>query len=292
MRPAPFSFDLVTGFQQIAKIKEDLDNLVSNYKQSLEDTKKDHRELLASFIEGLRTDVLDSLQKYSDSLDTKADKTIQKFSNKVDNKLSEVDGVVVGLKKIITKGDKGDSIKGDSGYTPKKGIDYFTPAEQKKIIKEIKDSIKLPKDGRDAVLTNEILWGMIEKLPKGKRFKMEHVDGLDQTLSALRNLAARGGVRGGGDTIAAGSNVTITTDSVGRKVIASSGGAGSGFQAPTSGAVDGSNTVFVWATAPKAIVVDQGRAMQKTSTDSTVNWTGTTTTTLTVAPTTDIYAVA
>ncbi len=63
-----------------------------------------------------------------------------------------------------------------------------------------------------------------------------------------------------------------------------------GFQQPT-GTVDGSNTVFTWTTAPQVIVVDQGRPMQKTSSDGTVNWTGTTTTTLTIAPNFDIYAV-
>lgn len=59
---------------------------------------------------------------------------------------------------------------------------------------------------------------------------------------------------------------------------------------PTSGVVDGSNTVFVFDTAPSVIVVDTGRVMQQTSDDGTVNWTGTLTVTLTVAPNFDIYA--
>jgi hypothetical protein len=72
------------------------------------------------------------------------------------------------------------------------------------------------------------------------------------------------------------------------------GSGGSGYQAPLSGTVDGTNTIFVWATAPKAIVVDQGRTMQATNStpDSSANWTGTTTTTLAIAPTFDIFAVA
>lgn len=58
-----------------------------------------------------------------------------------------------------------------------------------------------------------------------------------------------------------------------------------------TGTVDGSNTAFTFTTAPKIIFVDQGRAMQKTSSDGTVNWTGTTSVTLTIAPTFDIYAL-
>lgn len=68
------------------------------------------------------------------------------------------------------------------------------------------------------------------------------------------------------------------------------GGSGTQFQTPTSGDVDGVNCTFVWATEPETITVDQGRAMQKISTNGEVNWTGTTTTILTVAPTFDIYS--
>jgi hypothetical protein len=71
-----------------------------------------------------------------------------------------------------------------------------------------------------------------------------------------------------------------------------SASSGAGYQTPTSGDVDGSNREFVWATEPSVIVVDQGRAMQKVSSDGTENWTGTTTTTLLIAPTSDIYAIA
>lgn len=65
------------------------------------------------------------------------------------------------------------------------------------------------------------------------------------------------------------------------------GGGGTGYQAPLSGGITGTNT---WTTAPSIIVVDQGKAMQKTNTDGTVNWTGTTTTVLSVTPVFDVYA--
>lgn len=95
-----------------------------------------------------------------------------------------------------------------------------------------------------------------------------------------------------------GSNVTMTAvpNSVTKYTditISSTGGGGSSFQQPTSGVVDGSNQVFVWTTAPTVIVVDQGRTMQRVSSDGTVNWTVVgTTTTLAIAPTSDIFALA
>lgn len=70
------------------------------------------------------------------------------------------------------------------------------------------------------------------------------------------------------------------------------GGGGSGFQIPI-GTVDGSNRIFVFATAPNAIVVD-GATLQKTEQGSllTGNWTGTTTVSLLVAPTQSVFATA
>lgn len=59
------------------------------------------------------------------------------------------------------------------------------------------------------------------------------------------------------------------------------------YEVPT-GTVNGVNTSFVFATAPSVVVVD-GVAMQKTATDGTTNWTGTTTISLTIAPTFDVF---
>lgn len=71
------------------------------------------------------------------------------------------------------------------------------------------------------------------------------------------------------------------------------GGGGSGFQSPLTGSVDGVNRTFTWTTAPSAITVD-GATLQKTEQGSfsTVNWSGTTTTVMAVAPTQSIFAVA
>lgn len=136
-----------------------------------------------------------------------------------------------------------------------------------------------------------------EKITKGKKIKVEHIAGLREEVDSYRNQLA-GKVygkdtwaRGGGDTVVAGSNITFGKDANGNKIINSSSSA-IGYQVPTTGVVDGSNRVFVWATAPNVIVLDNGNAMNKVNADLSVNWTGTTTTTLTQAPNFNIYATA
>ena len=65
----------------------------------------------------------------------------------------------------------------------------------------------------------------------------------------------------------------------------------SGYQEPTSGTVNGNNRSFVFTTAPNVLVVD-GLSIRKVSSDGTVNWTGTTSITLEVAPNYDMFAIA
>lgn len=69
-----------------------------------------------------------------------------------------------------------------------------------------------------------------------------------------------------------------------------SGSGGSGYQAPLSGGLTGTNT---WTTAPNVLVIDNV-PYQKTQTDGTQIWSGTTTTVITNGPlpTRDIYAAS
>lgn len=65
-------------------------------------------------------------------------------------------------------------------------------------------------------------------------------------------------------------------------------GSGGGTILEATGTVNGVNTSFTFTTAPVMLVVD-GVPKQKTSSDGTANWTGTTTVTLLIAPTFDIF---
>jgi len=68
------------------------------------------------------------------------------------------------------------------------------------------------------------------------------------------------------------------------------GGTSSGYQLPT-GVVNGSNRTYVYATAPNAVVVD-GTTLQQTEQGGQINWTGTTTIILAVAPNFSTFSVA
>jgi hypothetical protein len=58
-----------------------------------------------------------------------------------------------------------------------------------------------------------------------------------------------------------------------------------------TGTVNGSNTTFVFPSAPSLIVLDNGNIMNQTSSDGTVNWTGTTTVVLNQAPNFNIFGL-
>lgn len=90
-----------------------------------------------------------------------------------------------------------------------------------------------------------------------------------------------------------GSGVTITAanNDTQKRVDITFTASGSGYQIPVSGNVDGMNQTFTFATAPTVIVVDQGRVMQRVSSDGNINWTGTTTIVLQVAPNFDIFGL-
>lgn len=94
---------------------------------------------------------------------------------------------------------------------------------------------------------------------------------------------------GGVSSLTAGTGITLTPDGNGGFTISSTATGGSKL-VPT-GAVNGSNQTFVFTSAPSIISVDGGRFMQKVSSDGTVNWTGNTNITLTIAPTFDIFGL-
>lgn len=186
--------------------------------------------------------------------------------------------------KETSKGDRGfPGAPGKDGSTPVRGVDYWTKEDQQKILREIEGYVaqfdKAPtlKEVIDEIKKHPIEYKEIKNVP-------------DLTdMHKLIEFFKRGGFRGGGDTVAAGTNISITTTN-GIKTISSSVTT-VGFQVPT-GTVNGVNQTFVFAQAPNVIVVDDGRPMRQISSDGTVNWTGTTTVVMTIAPNFDIYGLA
>lgn len=143
------------------------------------------------------------------------------------------------------------------------------------------------RDGKDAepVDTDELISTILEQLPAPKVDKKgKQIPGWGAHPLTILNSS------GTVDKVArfikfTGATVTRSADGVTTIAITSSGG---GFQVPLTGGLTGTNT---WAIAPNVIVVD-GVPKQKVNTDGTVNWTGTTTTVLSVQPNYDVYATS
>lgn len=120
-----------------------------------------------------------------------------------------------------------EPIVGQDGYTPIKNIDYFDGSVGAK--GEKGDSIVGPigpkgDSGKDAVADHETLVSAISQyLEEGKiKIQTKHIDGWQDANEVVRRFIAGGSIRGGGDTVKAGTGITITTDVNGNKVITGS----------------------------------------------------------------------
>lgn len=123
------------------------------------------------------------------------------------------------------------------------------------------------KPGKDAmpVNTQAILDQLFEEIKSGKRkLEVSHIDGLDTKFAEVRNAAAMGTPeiygkntwkRGGGDTVVAGSGVTITNTPDGNKKISASGGGGI-TPITVTGTIDDSNTSFSADTEPTLLNIN------------------------------------
>ncbi len=172
--------------------------------------------------------------------------TVDKELEKIDEKIVEVDAKVESVMDI-KQGPPGidadeqkiaDWVMGNI-RVPEDGEDG-KDADEKKIIDTVLS--KLPKIDEkkiiDKIASNipkaslkiiqEKLEIDVEKITGDKKFKIraDQIEGFEQTKQALRSQIRQdiGYVHGGGDTVAAGTNVTITTNANGDKVINSSGG--------------------------------------------------------------------
>jgi len=160
----------------------------------------------------------------------------------------------------LPKGEKGDSIKGDPGEspdvnaiieavlsripTPKDGKDANPDLIATRVISRIK-----VKDGKDAVINEDaLIERLIEKLKTDKTLTQEHIGGLKEEISSYRHQMAmkQAGQHGGGDTVVAGTNITITSNPNGTKTI-SSGAVGT---AVYNEVVAGSGTSWTLAGVP------------------------------------------
>lgn len=106
-----------------------------------------------------------------------------------------------------------DGKDGKDGKTPIKGKDYLTKADEDLLVLRVLSRIKPPKDGITPVIDYErIIKEAAKKIKEEKKLGWRDIDGLENELSSYRNQLARkqAGQHGGGTTVSAGTNITLT----------------------------------------------------------------------------------
>lgn len=104
-------------------------------------------------------------------------------------------------------------------------LDYITTQEKEDLIKEIQNRIKVPAAPR----LEDVAKLVIDKL-HGSQVNWDDFKGVGKLMEVLK----MGGFRGGGDTVVAGDNIDITPNSIGQKVISSTGGGGGSPASPNN----------------------------------------------------------
>lgn len=260
----------------------------------------------------------DFLEGFRDSISTKAQleefvetfKVVIGIFNQLktenESERAEMNKWMANTSNVIQKRLK-ELKNGPPGRTPMKGIDYFDgkpgepgeSANEERITRTVLERIQLPEQKEIILDGPDEIRNKLELLQGEERIHISAIHGLDdyeEIIKRRENVAfinGKGPLWGLEDVNVIGITIGQSIQWNGIQWVPYTPGSGnSGYQQPTSGSVNGTNTIFVFATAPSAISVDNGRIIQKVSSDGTVNWTGTTTITLTIAPNNDIFAVA
>lgn len=260
--------DFMEAFDAVLKVVKDSKSLNEREFAAIQ-------EAFGVFKEKAIKDLSDSHESF------KADMRnhLQTLQMQHDTKMSEVD------QKLSTVKDGKDV---DEDALLDRVLSQIQLPEQKEILLDTPDDIRNKLElfiGRpeEEKLKIEVIGNLREELDSIAKRIVEYGRRVIATSTTLWHLS---------DVNLAGlaTNQSIKWDGTQWIPYTPSGSGGSGYQAPLSGGLTGTNT---WTTAPNVLVID-GVPRQKTQTDGTVNWTGTTTTVLTGAPlpTFDIFSSA
>ncbi len=201
----------------------------------------------------------------------------------------EIDEFTALIQSRVKNGEQGRP-----GTTPVRGLDYWSKEDQQAIIKEVLGLLPKPKKVV-AVDHTAIATEAVKKVIETQGIQVEHVGGLKQTLESLTGYLKRGGFRGGGGKVMAGTNTTVTNNPDGSQTIDATGGGGITTLAATE-IPNGLINVFTFATAtaqPSYLVIDNVW-MKAVTASGNVNWTwnaGTKQATTSVYPAEDIWGV-
>ena len=159
------------------------------------------------------------------------------------------------------KGATGD--RGRDGYTPIRGVDYWTKTDIEAIKAEILKV--LPKQKEVKVVDHQkLIDASIEKVRKDIPTN-ESVASVLLNHPVMRNL-----MHGGGNIVSAGTNVTITTGPNGEKVISSTGGSGTYSPQKATGIVVGTSITLPSTPLANTLVLNINGQIMLEGTDFTL----------------------
>lgn len=163
----------------------------------------------------------------------------------------DTQAIVQEVYKLIKPAKDGDP--GKHGATPVRGIHYFTDEDKHEVANLAASIVRLSMSSDKKELDPTSILEAIEKLPADKRLSTKHIDGLEQTISALHNQTRKGYLHGAGITaLMAGSNITLVRDANGNYTISSTGGGGNIIAVTDSG----DHLNYIVASAFTKVVVD------------------------------------
>lgn len=212
--------------------------------------------------------------------------------DKIDQKIAEIDYKMEEALRL-EKGEKGedaDELKIAQWVlsqipTPKDGRDGKDADEDRivsKIAKMVPKSDDIAKEVLKRIPENkaslkviqekieldpEVLMGHLEKLSPKLKDKL----GINE-IDKLTKILDRRYIHGGGDTVTAGTNVTITRNANGDKVINATGGSGTTVLAAT-GTIDDTNTIFTFTSVPTIVVINGASYAATSTVGGTLAWT-------------------
>lgn len=192
----------------------------------------DVSEELSAFKEEIKTEIDIKLENKLEDIDKvlaenshKLSEAISQIKNGTDGKPADENKIIETVLKKIPKIDEvklTDSI-----------LEQVPKVNEKTLINKVISAIPKNKPSlrvlRETFETDPMsVINKILKLPAGKfKLKTENIDGLEQTISSFRNqISNRGYLHGGGDSVKAGTNITITSNNDGTKTINATGGGG------------------------------------------------------------------
>lgn len=213
------------------------------------------------------------MQKMKDSLESAYTAKIQEVDAMLEAKTKEFDAAIEENKntlvdfgnQLIEEVQNLEQLQGAPGMDANEEVIFERLSEkmpksidEKAIIAKVVEQIPQNKASLKVIQESfetdpmSIIEKIMEMADGGKfKLKTKHVDGLEQTMRSFQSQLGRGYLHGGGDTVVAGTNVTIVSLPNGTKQINAGGGGGTVVynETPTP-APDDVTTVFTLVHTP------------------------------------------